>query len=79
MGVGKAINIRISDELHSKVLMIAEQRSISLNRYIQETLEAAAKAERQRRFKEAIAQLAEENESVDFAFKAQSEVALGDS
>ena len=79
-GMTKALTVRLPKSTHTAVSAIARRRHTSLNRVVQESLEATLKAERDRRLYEEFGLLAEDAEITDvsYALAAQEEVMLRD-
>ena len=72
----KTMSLRLSPHAYEALRGIADARGVSLNRAVEESIEAMAAAQRKDRLRTAFARLAEAEHGVDFALSAQSEVAL---
>ncbi len=80
MAAKTAITIRLPQALHEAAAGLARRRGISLSRLVQESLEAALKADEDRRLREEFDLLGRDKEltDVEYAFEAQREVVLRD-
>ena len=74
----KFLTLRLPPDLYQSSRLVAEQRHISLNALIQESLQALVRAEQQRRLFDDYTRLGEDAEGcdVDYALAAQREVIL---
>lgn len=72
----KSMNLRLSPRAYEALRGIADARGVSLNRAVEESIEAMAAAQRKERLRTAFARLAKAEHEVGFAFAAQSEIAL---
>ena len=72
----KTMSLRLSSRAYEALRGIADARGVSLNRAVEESIEAMAAAQRKERLRAAFARLAQAEHDVDFAFPSQSEVAL---
>lgn len=74
-----ATSLRLSDDVFEEARTIIRRRGVSFNAFVEETLRKEIAAEQEREMYEAATLLGADLESnVDFAFVAQSEVALRD-
>lgn len=73
----KAISLRLPAALHEAVKRMAKARKISMNRLIEESIAATAREERSKMLKKEFELIAREEQDVEYAFAAQSEVVLG--
>ena len=69
----KALTIRLPLELHQACQKVAQQRQISLNALIQESLNVIMKSEEYTRLHEAFGQLGADSEESDVEFAAHSQ------
>jgi len=75
----KAVTVRLPEHLYNRGAVTAKRKNLSLNRLLQESLEAAIKAEEDRELYEAFGLVGrEEDNDVEYAFEAQREVVLRD-
>jgi hypothetical protein len=75
-----SLTARIPASLYEDLRKIASKRRVSLNSLVQEALSTLARTDREERFRQGFAKLAElsPESDVKFAEAAQAEVALGD-
>ena len=78
--VSKTLTVRIAPELYEAALHIAQQRRVSLNALLQQSLAAAVRsAEEEARYEEYSLLGSDLDESdLDYAIHAQAEVMLSD-
>lgn len=76
----KALTLRLPPPLYESSHQIAQERHISLNALIQESLQATVRAEQQRRLYADFTALGEDTEgsTVEYAIAAQHEVVSSD-
>ena len=76
----KAMTLRLPPDLYQTGQQIAQQRHMSLNALIQESLQALIRVEQQRRLFDDFTLLGEDMEgsNMDYAFAAQREVIMSD-
>lgn len=76
----KALTLRLPPELYASGQRVAQERRMSLNALLQESLAATVRAEQQRKLFEDFTQLGDDADAcdVEYAFPAAAEVALAD-
>ena len=76
----KALTLRLPPDLYASGQRVAQERQISLNALLQESLAATVRAKQQRKLFEAFTRLGEDADAcaVDYAFPAAAEVVLAD-
>jgi len=74
----RTLSVRVPEAIYSEARKLAENRKISINALVSETLSKAVEAAQDLEMHEAATLLGRDAEmsSADFAFSAQSEVAL---
>lgn len=72
-------SLRLSDDVYKEAAAIITRRGVSFNAFVEETIRKEILAEQEREMYDAATLLGSDPDSnVDFAFEAQSEVALKD-
>ena len=72
----KTMNLRLTSRAYEALRGLADARGTSLNKAVEDSIEAMAAAQRKERLRTAFARLADAEHDVDFALAAQSEVVL---
>lgn len=72
----RTMSVRLSQRAYDALRGLAAERSTSLNKTIEESIEAMAAVQRKERLRTAFSRLAEAEHSVEYAQEAQSEVVL---
>ncbi len=76
----KSITLRLPPELYASGRQIAQERRVSLNALLQESLAETVRVQRQRKLFDDFTQLGEDADDcdVEYAFPAAAEIVLGD-